>query len=132
VTACGAASPGHFSSHVEAPAHESEHEPVQVTEHVELPAQLMLLLAPTVTSHIDEPAQLMLHDLPHVPLHVLPFVHASEQLSPEQPELVMSHEVCAGHEHEVPLHVGGGGVELLPQATRNPITRISLTIDRSR
>lgn len=91
---------------------------MQCTVHVEPPAQFTLPLGPTVTSQSDCPAQLTLHDSPHVPVHVLPFVHASEQLDPEQPELPMSQDVCAGHEHDVPLHVGGGAVLLPPHPIR--------------
>src|SRR5262245_11129162 len=109
VTACGAESPAHCSSHVEPFAHDIEQPAVQRIVHVEPPLQSTLPLGPTVRSHVDWPAQLTLHDSPHCPVHVLPFVQASEQLDPAHPELPRSHEVWAGHEHEVPLQVGGGG-----------------------
>jgi hypothetical protein len=105
--------------HTESELHDIEHPAVQCTVQVEPPLQLTLPLGPTVRSQSDIPEQLTLHDAPHEPLHALLSVHASEQLDPLQPELPMSHDVPAGHEHELPAHTGGGGVSL-PQA--NTIT----------
>ncbi len=81
---------------------------MQRTVHVEPAPHDTLLLAPTVTSHSDSPLQLMLHDAPHVPVHVLPIVQASVQLSPLQPESPMSHDEFDGHVHEDPVQTGGG------------------------
>ena len=120
----GALSPAHCRLHVESAAHDSEHEPVQWTVHVEPAAHDRLPLAPSVTSQSDIPEQLMLHDLPHEPVQVLPIEHASVQLSPLHPELPMSHDEFAGHAHEVPVHCGGGGESLPPQAAANMITRL--------
>jgi len=84
---------------------------------VEPLAHEMLPLSPIVTLHSASAVQLMLHECPHVPEHVLPALQASEQLSPPQPEFVMSHDVFGAHMHEAPLHCGGS-VEP-PQATRD-------------
>lgn len=89
-----------------APEQDTEHELMQCTVHVEPLAQVTLPLSPTVISHSASAWQLTLQDLPHVPVHVLPLLHASEQLSPPQPESVMSHDAFAGHEHDAPLHSG--------------------------
>jgi hypothetical protein len=116
VTVCGAELDAHWSSHVASFAHDNEHDPVQWIVQLEPPAQLTLPLSPTVKSHVAWPSHDTLHDLPHVPVHVELLLHASVQLSPAHAELARSHDVCAGHAHDVPLHVGGVGL-LEPQAT---------------
>jgi hypothetical protein len=115
--------------HVAPAPHDSEHEPVQRTVHDEFAPHDTLLLAPTVTSHSDSPLQLMLHDVPHVPVHVLPIVHASVQLLPLQPESPMSHDEFAGHEHEDPVHSGGGVSPPQPtHAIKHAKTRNLITV----
>ena len=104
---------------VESAEHDSEHEPVHRMSQVAPSLQLMLPLGPSVISHVEPPEQSMLHELPQVPLHWLWSVQSSVQLLPAQLEPSMSQALPASHEHDVPVHVGGGGASL-PQAEASP------------
>jgi hypothetical protein len=103
--------------HTESAEHDSEHVSVQVMSQVEPSVQVTLLLSPTVMMQVEPPAQSTLHDEPHAPLHSLSSTQSSEQLFSSQSVPSVLHAEPGSHEHDVPLHVGGG-VSLPPQATR--------------
>jgi hypothetical protein len=117
LTVRGALSAAHWIVQTESSLHDSEHESVQRTVHVEPLAHVTLPLLPTVRSQSEPPAQLALQDSPHSPAHSLSFVQLNVQLEPEQLEPSSSHEVPAGHAHDVPVQSGGGGPPSPPQAT---------------
>jgi hypothetical protein len=73
-------------------------------------------------------AHVMLHDSPQLPRHALSFPQFSEQLSGPQVPGSKSHVAPAGHEHDVPLHVGACADEH-PTATTAEATRTS-TVNR--
>ena len=88
------------------------------TAHVESAAQSTLPLGPTVTSHVAPVVQLMLHEAPQVPVQVASAGQLRVQLSPLQAESPMSQAVAAGHVHELPVQLGGGGPSS-PHATNS-------------
>jgi hypothetical protein len=103
---------------VESPEHEIEQVSRQRISQVEPSVQVTLLLGPTVMMQVEPPAQSRLHEEPHSPVHSLSSTQSSEQLfcSHEVPSVLQAEP--GSHEHEVPLHVGGGGPSL-PHAERN-------------
>lgn len=85
-----------------------------------------LLDGPIVISHVEPPEQSMLHDEPQEPLHSLSSMQSRVQLLPSQEVPSVEQAEPGSQEHDVPVHVGGGGPSP-PQATRNDVNSASKT-----